>query len=205
MDQNQTPYAALSQWQIEDIGFHDTIFVAKNSQELFEQMRGGIISDMDALIDHRYEDINCSELETLYEQFVGDDYPADGWIAEDVRELLAELLQKQRLYLKEFPNSPTILGQWYDLVEWMNESCWDVSYDDYLRIPVEGNIVKFVNGLIDFYSPPMPGPKLIDFQEGKWLIKLKHIVSSDRWWAKSEILRKLNRLTDEFNERYQFR
>jgi len=44
----------------------------KNSQKLFEQMRGNIISDMDELIDYHYEDINCSELGTLYENFVGD-------------------------------------------------------------------------------------------------------------------------------------
>jgi len=35
-------------------------------------MRGNIISDMDELIDYHYEDINCSELGTLYENFVGD-------------------------------------------------------------------------------------------------------------------------------------
>jgi len=203
MDQKHIPQAALLQWQIEDVGFYDQVYFAKNSHELFEQMRTGIISGMDVLIDHHYEDINYCELETLYESFVGDDYPTDGWGAENVTELLNELLQKQRLYLKEFPNSPTILGEWYDLVEWINE-CWDEHDHDYLYIPVEGNIVKFVNELIDFFTSPIIGPKLIDFQEGKWLIRLKHIISSDRWWGNSKLLRRLNSLFEEFNERYQF-
>lgn len=203
MNQNEIPYAALLQWQIEGIGFYNQIYFAKNSQELFEQMKDGVISGMDVLIDHHYEDINCSELGVLYESFLGDDYPTDGWHAEDVRKLLAELLQKQRLYLKEFPNTPTILGQWYDLIEWINEVC-DISYVDYLRIPIEGNIVKFVDGLIDFFSSPIQNSKLINFQNGKWLIRLKHTIGSDRWWSNSQLLHGLNVLFNEFNERYQF-
>ena len=203
MDQNRAPHAALSQWQIESIGFRDTIYVAKNSQELFEQMKSSIISDMDLLIDHHYEAINCASLENVYEAFVGDDLPEDGWGAEDIRKLITKSIQEQSAHLQEFPDSPTILGRWYDIVEWINE-WWDVWYDDYLRIPAEGSLVTFVHDVIDFFGPPMPRHKVIDFEEGKWIIELKHIVRSDRWWDNLEMLRAVRKLFHEFNKRYEF-
>jgi len=166
-------------------------------------MKSSIISDMNLLIDQHYEDITCSGLEDLYEAFVGDDFPGDDWGAEDVRGLLTELIQEQSSYLKEFPDSPTILGKWYDLVKWLNES-WDVSYDDYLRIPVEGPLVKVVHGLIEFFGPPIPGQKIISFEEGRWITELKQIVNTDTWWTKPEMLRTVKKLFHEFNERYQF-
>jgi len=203
MDQNRIPHAALSQWQIEGIGSYQIISIAENSQKLFEEMKESIISGMDMLIDEHYEDIHFANLDALYEQFVGDDFPEDGWYAEDVRDLLNKFIQEQSLYLKEFPDSPTMLGTWYGLVRWLNES-WDVSYDDYLWIPVEGPLVKVVHGLIEFFGPPIPGQKIISFEEGKWIIELKHIVNTDTWWTKPEMIRTVNKLIDEFNKRYEF-
>jgi hypothetical protein len=195
-------HAALYQWQIESIGFYQTISIAKNSQELFEEMKDLIISDMNLLIDEHYEDINCSDLEGLYEAFVGDDFPGEDWCAEDVRDLLTELIQEQSVYLKGFPESPTMLGKWYDLIVWLNEF-WDVYYADYLSIPVEGPLVNFVPGLIEFFGQPIPGQRIIEFEEGRWIIHLKHIMNTDTWWDKPEMLREVRRLFYEFNERHE--
>jgi hypothetical protein len=203
MDRNPMAHAALLQWQVESLGFYQTIFIRKNAQELFEEMKTSIISDMDLLINEHYEDINCSSLEDLYEAFIGDDFPGDDWGVEDVRRLLMELMGKQSASLRGFPDSPTILGQWYDLVAWLNNS-WDGSYDDYLSIPVEGPLVKVVKGLVEFFAPPLPGQKLIDFKEASWIIALRHIASADTWSTNPEMLLALKKLFYEFNERYQF-
>lgn len=194
-------HAAVLHWRMYGVGSNAQIYLVRDTYTLFQQMKDSLLSYANLLIDDHWEEIACSDLECLFEQFSeGDRTPPEDFGTSNVRDLLAGFLNLRSRQLKHHPQDRSIHGEWFQLLEWLND-IWGP--EDFIQIPFEGRIPLFLRWMPAYLDSLTLSPKLAQIQEGQWIKTLKDIIVSDRWRTREGFSR-LTALVDEFNDRYGF-
>jgi len=189
-------------WQIEAVGNVEHIYIAENPYFLLCDLKPAMISYMDNIFDEHWEDINCSDLEDLHEQFGDEEYQGE-WGASNVKELIVNLLDDKLIELERIRSEKSFLGDWYALLNDVQEF-WTWQDNDYLYIPVEGQTKEFAEQLSKDLEFSYTKHGAIRLSDSRWLVHLRRLVSRPSWWKDQESLRRLRRLIDEFNDNCMF-
>lgn len=154
------------------------------------------------LFDEHWEIINCCDLDSLYEQFFGEDYAEEGWNAKDVQKGLRNLLDKCEEELRQSPDRRNILDEWYKLVEWINDL---LPNGDRFNVQIEDDLPKFLSELLRYESElfvPIDKSQISN-EEAQWLGKVAVLASYEDWrWKGKETFQLFNQLVSDFNDRH---
>ncbi len=116
------PYrAALLEWHQEHVGQTQHIYWAQDSSTLLQSMTDDVLRCAN-LLYHRYAmAIDAAELSVIQRYFASGAQPATAWNHEDIQQLLRTLLHEKQELLAQYGRYQSVLGVWYDLMEWLNE------------------------------------------------------------------------------------
>jgi hypothetical protein len=218
--------AVLIEWYLEELGDNRSIYVAKDSVKLFNKIKESIFSHIDLVLDFHWEYIDDADLWEYFNDldryevnsmFCDAPYPEDDWTQEDLRLLLKYLMEKRQNELVNNPDDKSILGEWNNLIEWINGN-FTYDRDDGVFIPIEGNLIKFVNELLkneligfrfkidQFHRRGGFTSKAGLDQIAQWIGWLATLTDEERWnkWNERQSYKLMLNLIDEFNEMYGF-
>lgn len=189
--------AALLEWQSENVGQTQRIYLAQDSSVLLRHMTEDILRYANLLYNRYATDIDAADLAVIQQYFSSEQPPHPPWNSEDIKRLLRDLIQEKQDSLAHYGRYQSILGVWYDLMEWVNELLPGANH---VIISFEESVPHFVHRLFDTYfdrehiyrrdqSP----------QDVAWLGKLALLHLGGAWWERPDGLHFLHRLIEEHN------
>jgi len=192
-------HAVLMEWRIEGVGSDKTIFVARDASSLFKKITNYILINAEKLIDHHHDVSGHADPDTLRLDLIYGSRPDKKSDVENIKRLLIDLINEQRDYLNDCPATPTILGDWYRLIEYLNA----VTADDYLCMTIEGPIPVFAREMAGWLRLKKKEGNLLNIREARWNNILSAIAVDERWWMSGDTW-KLSQFIAEFNKIHNF-
>jgi hypothetical protein len=194
--------AALLEWHQENIGQTQWIYLAEDSHALLQDMRDDVLRPANSLTYHYAQVINAAELSVIQQHFAASE-PADTvWNHEDIQRLLRDLIREKQDSLAAYCRCQSILGVWYDLLEWVNDL---LPGQNYLRISIEDSVPNFVHRLFTrYFESENIYRRDRSQQDVIWLGKLALLHLGGAWWEHADGLHFLRQVIEEHNQLFGF-
>ncbi len=116
-------------------------------------------------------------------------------------------LLKQNLFDSNFPGAAygryqSVLGVWYDLMEWLNEL---LPGRNYVLISLEDSVPNFVRRLFTkYFARETVYRRDQSPQDIAWLGKLALLHLGDAWWEHPDGLHFFSQMIEEHNQLFSF-
>jgi len=194
--------AALLEWHQVHVGQTQRIYWAQDASTLLQAMTEDVLRYAN-LLYHRYATaINAAELSVIQRYFASGAQPATVWNYEDIQQLLRTLLHEKQALLAQYGRYQSVLGVWYDLMEWLNELLPD---QNYVMISLEDNIPNFVPRLFTkYFARETVYRRDQSPQDIAWLGKLALLHVVDAWWEHPDGLHFFSQMVEEHNQLFRF-
>jgi hypothetical protein len=140
--------AALLEWQQENVGQTQRIFVANDAHALLHEIRDDVLRYANSLIHHHAQVIDSIDLSAIQHYFSSNELPDREWNHEDIQRLLRDLIGEKLAALSTYGRYQSILGQWHDLIEWVNDL---LPGRNHVLVSIEDSVPNFVHRLWDKY------------------------------------------------------
>jgi hypothetical protein len=194
--------AALLEWHQENVGQTQHIYWAKDSFTLLQTMTDDVQRYAN-LLYHRYATtIDAAELSVIQRYFAAGEQRGTAWNHEDIQQLLRTLLREKQDLLAQYGRYQSVLGVWYDLMEWLNELLPD---QNYVMISLEDSVPNFVHRLFTkYFARETVYRRDQSPQDIAWLGKLALLHCGDAWWEQSDGLHFFSQMVEEHNQLFRF-
>ena len=194
--------AALLEWHQEHVGQTQHIYFAQDPSTLLQTM----IEDVRRyanLLSHRYAmAIDAADLSVIQGYFASGAQPATVWNHEDIQQLLRTLLHEKQELLVQYGRYQSVLGVWYDLMEWVNEL---FPGQNYVVISLEDSVPNFVHRLVTkYFARETVYRRDQSPQDIAWLGKLALLHLGDAWWEHPDGLHFFSQMVEEHNQLFSF-
>ncbi len=194
--------ATLLEWQQENGGQAQFIFVAKDSHALLQEIRDDVLRYANSLT-HRYNQvIDATELSAIQQHFSSDELTDRVWNHRDIQRLLRDLIRRKQEQLSAYSRYQSILGEWSDLIEWMNDL---LPRQNHVLISIEDSVPNFVHRLWNkYFDSEIVYRRDQSPQDVAWLGKLALLRLGERWWERPDGIHCFYQLVEEHNELFGF-
>jgi hypothetical protein len=194
--------AALLEWHQEHVGQTQRIYWAKDSSTLLQSMTADVLR-YGNLLYHRYATaIDAADLSVIQRYFASGAQPATVWNHEDIQQLLRTLVHEKQALLVQYGRYQSVLGVWYDLMEWLNEL---LPGQNYVMISLEDSVPHFVHRLFTkYFAREMVYRRNQSPQDIAWLGKLALLHLGDAWWEQPDGLHFFSQMVEEHNQLFSF-
>lgn len=194
--------AALLEWHQENIGQAQQIVVAKDSHTLLCEIRDDILRYANSLTHHYAQTIDAVDLSVIQQHYASGESPERDWNHRDIQRLLRDLIHEKQDSLAQYGRYQSILGEWYDLLEWVNDM---LPGQNYVTISIEDSVPNFVHRLFGkYFDSESIYRRDQSPQDVIWLGKLALLHLGGVWWERPDGLHFFHRLVDEHNELFGF-
>jgi hypothetical protein len=194
--------AALLEWRQENVGQAQLIFVAHDSHALLQAIRDDVLRYANSLTHHYAQVIDAVDLSSIQHHFFSNEFPAQGWNHEDIQRLLRDLMRRRQEQLSAYSRYQSILGEWHDLIEWVNDL---LPGRNHALVSIEDSVPNFVPRLWDKYFDVETVYRRDQSSQGIiWLGKLALLHLGGSWWERPDGLYFFYQLMDEHNELFGF-
>ena len=194
--------AALLEWRQAHIGQSQRIVAAPDAHALLLDIGDDICRYANSLTHHHAQVINAIDLSAIQHHFASNAGPQRAWNHEDIQRLLRDLIREKLTALSAYGRYQSILGEWHDLLEWINDL---LPGNNRVMVSLEDSVPNFVRRLWDKYfddkrvyrrdqSPP----------DVAWLGKLALLRLGGQWWERPDGLHFFHELVEEHNELFGF-
>jgi len=195
--------AALLEWHQENIGQAQLIFVAEDSHDLLQEIRDDLLRYANSLIHHYAQVIDSVDLSAIQRHFSSDE-PFDRlWNHEDIQRLLRDLIRDKHESLSVYGRCyQSILGEWHDLIEWVNDL---LPGKNHIMVSIEDSVPNFVHRLWDkYFDAETVYRRDQSPQDMICLGKLALLHLGGHWWERPDGMHFFYELVDEHNELFGF-
>ena len=194
--------AALLEWHQEHVGQTQHIYFAQDPSTLLQTM----IEDVRRyanLLSHRYAmAIDAADLSVIQGYFASGAQQATVWNHEDIQQLLRTLHHEKQELLAQYGRYQSVLGVWYDLMEWVNEL---FPGQNYVVISLEDSVPNFVHRLVTkYFARETVYRRNQSPQDIAWLGKLALLHLGDGWWQQPDGLHFFSQMVEEHNQLFSF-
>jgi hypothetical protein len=194
--------AALLEWHQDHIGQTQRIYLAEDSHALLQAMRDDVLHHANSLTYHYAQVIDAAELSVIQQHFATGDASDNVWNHEDIQRLLRDLIREKQASLAAYCRYQSILGVWYDLLEWVNDL---LPAQNYVRISIEDSVPNFVHRLFTRYFESANVYRRDQSpQDVIWLGKLALLHLGGAWWEQADGLHFFSQLVEEHNQLFGF-
>jgi hypothetical protein len=194
--------AALLEWHHENVGQAQLIFVANDSHALLHEIRDDVLRYANSLTHHHTQLIDAIDLSALQHHFSSDAPTGRAWNHEDIQRLLRHLLQRKQEQLSVYSRYQSLLGEWHDLLEWVNDL---LPGRNHVLVSIEDSVPNFVHRLWDKYFDVETVYRRDQLpQDVIWLGKLALLRGDEQWWERPDGIHFFHELVDEHNELFGF-
>jgi hypothetical protein len=194
--------AALLEWHQDNLGQTQQIYLAEDSHALLHEIRDDILRHANSLTYHYAQVINAAELSVIQHHFSSAGSADRVWNHEDIQRLLRDLLREKQDSLATYCRYQSILGVWYDLLEWVNDL---LPGQNYVRISIEDSVPNFVHRLFTRYVESANIYRRDQSpQDVIWLGKLALLHLGGAWWKQVDGLHFFSQLIEEHNQLFGF-
>jgi hypothetical protein len=194
--------AALLEWHQENVGQTQRIYLAEDSSTLLKAMQEDLLRYANLLYNRYAIDIDAHDLSVLQQHFPSEEPRGSPWTHEDIKRLLRDLLQGKQESLAQYGRYQSILGIWYDLVEWVNGLLPD---QNYVLISIEDSAPNFVHRLFaKYFVPETVYRRDQSPQDIAWVGKLALLHLGGAWWEQPDGLHFLHQVIEEHNQLFGF-
>ena len=194
--------AALLEWHQDNVGQTQRIYLAHDSSTLLSTMREDILRYATLLYNRYASVIDAADLTVLQQYAASGTPPAPRWTHDDVKRLLHDLLHEKQEQLAHYGRYQSILGVWYDLLEWVSDL---LPGENYVLISLEDSVPNFVHRLFDKYiDSETVYQRDQSPQDVVWLGKLALLHLDGAWWKQPDGVHFLSQLVKEHNELFGF-
>jgi len=195
-------HAALLEWHQEHVGQAQLIFVANDSHALLQEIRGDILRYANSLTHHYAQVIDAVDLSAIQRHFSSDEPSDQIWHHEDVQRLLRDLMRRKQEQLSTYSRYQSILGEWHDLIEWVNDL---LPGKNHVIVSIEDSVPNFVHRLWDkYFDVETVYRRDQSPQDVIWLGKLALLRLDGHWWERPDGSHFFDQLVDEHNELFGF-
>jgi hypothetical protein len=151
------------------------------------------------LLSNRYAmEIDAADLSVIQRHVSAGDSSEAVWNHQHTQQLLRDLIRDKQESLSRYGRSQSILGVWYDLMEWVNDL---LPGQNYVLISIQDSVPNFVHRLFDKY---FVGESVYrrdqSPQDVAWLGKLALLHLGGPWWEQPDGLHFLSQLIEEHNQ-----
>ncbi len=194
--------AALLEWHQENVGQAQLIFVAEDSHALLQEMCHDVLRYANSLTHHYAQVIDAMDLSTIQKHFSLDE-PSDRiWNHRDIQCLLRDLIRRKQEQLSAYSRYQSILGEWHDLLEWVNDL---LPGQNHMAISIEDSLPNFVHRLWDkYFDAETVYRRDQSPQDVIWLGKLVLLEQGGQWWKRPDGMHFFYQLADDHNELFGF-
>jgi len=194
--------AALLEWHQEHVGQTQHIYWAKDSSTLLQTMTEDVLRYAN-LLSHRYATaIDAAELSVIQRYFASGAQRGKTWNHEDIQQLLRTLLHEKQELLVQYGRYQSVLGVWYDLMEWLNEL---LPGQNHVMISLEDSLPNFVHRLFSkYFARDTVYRRNQSPQDLAWLGKLALLHLGDVWWEQPDGLHFFSQMVEEHNRLFSF-
>lgn len=194
--------AALLEWHQNNVGQAQLIFVANDSHALLQEIRDDVLRYANSLTHHHAQVIDAIDLSTIQRHFALDEPFDQVWNYEDVQRLLRDLIRRKQEQLSAYSRYQSILGEWHDLIEWVNDL---LPGKNHVMVSIEDSVPNFVHRLWDkYFDVETVYGRDQSPQDIIWLGKLALLHLSGSWWERPDGMHFFYQLVDEHNELFGF-
>jgi hypothetical protein len=194
--------AALLEWQQENIGQTQQIYMSQDSSTLLHDMTEDILRYANLLYNRYATDIDATDLSVIQQHFSSGEHPQNPWNHEDIKQLLRNLIQEKQESLAQYGRYQSTLGVWHDMMEWLNTL---LPGENHVLISLEDSVPNFVRRLFEKYFDSKNIYRRDQSpQDVAWLGKLALLHLGGSWWAQPDGLHFLHQLIAEHNELFGF-
>jgi hypothetical protein len=194
--------AALLEWHQEYVGQTQRIYLASDSSALLHAIQDDILRYANLLYNRYATDIDARDLSVLQQHFASRVPQGSHWTHEEIKRLLCDLLQEKQESLARYGRYQSIVGVWYDVLEWVNDL---LPGQNYVIISIEDNAPNFVHRLFTKYFLPETIYRRDQApQDVAWVGKLALLHLGGAWWEQPDGLPFLSQLVEEHNQLFGF-
>jgi hypothetical protein len=194
--------AALLAWHQEHVGQAQRIYVAEDSSTLLRQMHDEILRCANLLYNRYAAVLDAADFMVIRHHLAAGEPAGTPWNHEDIKRLLRQLLEDKHAELARYDRYQSILGLWYDLVEWLNDLLPGANY---LRIGIEDSVPNFVPRLFEHYCDWQTVYRHDQAPEDiAWLGRLALLRLAGAWWDRPEGLDFFQQVVAEHNRLFGF-
>jgi hypothetical protein len=194
--------AALLEWHQEHVGQAQLIFVAEDSHALLQEIRDDVLRYANSLTHHQAQLIDALDLSAIQRHFSSDALPERAWNHQDIQRLLRDLIRRKQEHLAAYSRYQSILGEWYDLIEWLNDL---LPGKNHVMVSIEDSVPNFVRRLWDNYFDSETAYRRDQSpQDVTWLGKLALLQPGGNWWERPDGIHFFYQLVDEHNKLFGF-
>jgi hypothetical protein len=194
--------AALLEWHQENVGQAQLIFVARDSQTLLREIRDDVLRYANSLTHHHAQVIDAVDLSAIQRHFSPDESVDRAWNHGDIQRLLRDLLREKLTTLATYGRYQSILGEWHDLIEWVNDL---LPGRNHILVSIEDSVPNFIHRLWDkYFDVETVYRRDQSPQDVIWLGKLALLQQSGHWWERPDGMHFFYELVDEHNELFGF-
>ena len=194
--------AALLEWHQVHVGQTQRIYFAQDSSTLLQTMTEDFLRYAN-LLSHRYATaIDAADLSVIQRYFASGAQRGKAWNHEDIQQLLRTLLHEKQERLAQYGRYQSVLGVWYDLMEWVNEL---LPGQNYVVISLEDSVPNFVHRLFTkYFARGTVYRRNQSPQDIAWLGKLALLHLGDGWWEHPDGLHFFSQMVEEHNQLFSF-
>jgi hypothetical protein len=194
--------AAVLEWHQENVGQTQRIYFAQDSPTLLQTMTEDVLRYAN-LLYHRYAmAIDAADLSVIQRYFASGAQSATAWNHEDIQQLLRTLLHEKQALLVQYGRYQSVLGVWYDLMEWLNEL---FPGQNYVVISLEDSVPNFVHRLFTkYFTRDTVYRRNQSPQDIAWLGKLALLRLGGAWWEHPDGLHFFSQMVEEHNQLFSF-
>jgi len=150
----------------------------------------------------RLRSIDAAELSVIQHDVASGAQPATVWNHEDIQQLLRTLLHEKQELLAQYGRYQSVLGVWYDLMEWVNEL---LPGQNYAVISLEDSVPNFVHRLFTkYFARDTVYRRDQSPQDIVWLGKLALLHLGDVWWEHPDGLHFFSQMVEEHHQLFSF-
>ncbi len=194
--------AALLEWHQENVGQAQRMYLAKDSSTLLQDMTDDTLRYANLLSNRFATTIDAADLYVVQEHFSSDEPSDRSWNHEDIQRLLRDLIQEKQDSLAQYGRYQSIVGMWYDLMEWGNDL---LPGENHVLISIEDSVPNFAHRLWDkYFDSENTYRRDQSPQDVIWLGKLALLHLGGSWWDRPDGLHFLYQLVEEHNELFGF-
>lgn len=194
--------AALLEWHQENVGQTQRIYLAQDSSTLLQDMTEDILRYANLLYNRFAATLDAVDLSLIQQHDAADEQLDKRWNHEDLQKLLRDLLQAKQDSLAHYGRYQSILGEWHDMMEWLNTL---LPGESHVLISIEDSVPNFVHRLFEkYFNHATIYQRNQSPQDVAWLGKLALLHLSGTWWEQPDSLHFLHRLVEEHNELFGF-
>jgi hypothetical protein len=169
---------------------------------LLQEIRDDVLRYANSLTHHYAQLIDAIDLSAIQRHFALDEPFDQAWNHEDVQRLLRDLIRRKQERLSAYSRYQSILGEWHDLIEWVNDL---LPGRNHVLVSIEDNVPNFVHRLWDkYFDVETIYRRDQSPQDIIWLGKLALLQLCGSWWERPDGMHFFYQLVDEHNELFGF-